>query len=106
MITKQEAEALGLVALTEWENPGSSFRYRCREDGVPKSFRGTQYGDITVGEWMDLEVLRIEGYSGDVPWQQNRKAVVVKHPDTPEFRALFVNPVAGPGAPDHAKSRG
>ena len=90
MITQQEAEALGLVSLTDW-----------LLEGRPE-FQ-SQHGRIKNFEWLEAEKERIEGYRGKAHWQQGRRAEIVVHPDWSRERALFVNPMGGPGAPGYVK---
>jgi len=88
MITKKEADALGLVAVTDWlPIKGRDVKFK------------SHYGSIRDHAWLDKEVERIRGYVGTVKWQQDRVAEVVEHPEDGR-RAYFVNPVAGPGAPE------
>ena len=85
MITKKEADALGLVAATEW----------LPIKGWEAPFE-SQYGIMKDHAWLDKEVERIRGYTGPIKWQQDRIAEVVEHPYKDDGRrAYFVTPAAG-----------
>lgn len=68
-MTKQEARDLGFVQLYEWS--------------APREMLDTQYGRISVRNWLSWEKRRIES-------DPERAAEIVEHCG---FLALFVDPV-------------